>query len=344
LDYNKRLCLIFVFALICACSTLANKTTMAQIMDQTTPLLPNALQEDVGLSYVETDPSKHAEAIPAKPTKHLETEPNEPTKHLEAEPNEPTKHLEAEPNEPTKHLEAEPAEPAKTSQAKATKVLKPEPPKLLEAKTLFNLAWEAMKEHVKECETSSEVNNALGTLMCWQSLFGSVLGGKVTEDNVEYLQQTERKTREWAPLFKKVGFDVVCKDYDCSRRDGFKSNVYVTRISLDVLGLGGPDEKKTTIDFETFMDDDDCETNFKLTVSCGDDYFDVDYEHPRYFTTRASKAQEFVPPCVWQAMETILPIVVALDSSRDKLVPYVKAWYAGNVKDDIYKGGVDVCA
>jgi len=297
---------------------------MALTMDQTTPLLPNALQEeDVDSPYLE-----------AEPTKHLEAEPSEPA--------EPSKNVEAIPAEPAKHLEAEPAEQAKTSQAKATKVVKPEPPKLLEAKTLFNLAWEAMKEHSKECETSSEVSDALGTLMFWQYRFEGLLGGKVSKDNVEYLQKIEQKTREWSPLFKQVGFDVVCTDYDFSRRDGFKSSVYVSRISLDVLGLGGPDEEKTTIDLESFMDDDNDGTSFKLIVSCGDDYFEVDYEHPRNFSTRASQAQEFVPSCVWQAMETILPIVVALDSSCDEVVAYVKAWYASNVKD-VYKGGVGVC-
>ena len=52
-------------------------------------------------------------------------------------------------------------------------------------------------------------------------------------------------------------------------------------------------DKKTTIDFKSFMDDSDCKTNFELVVSCGDDYFCLDYECEslQYFTLKLNFTQ-----------------------------------------------------
>ncbi len=215
---------------------------------------------------------------------------------------------------------------------------KAESTKLAKAQELFDLAWQAMSDHADACRTSAEIQEVLSVLHVWCWRLAGVLGKKVSEDRVRALQHTEEKTKEWAPLFKELGFDAICTYYDCKRQDGFKSSVYVTQIVLDFPGLGGIEET-TTIDFKCFNGE---EFNFELCVWCNDDCFQVEYEDPRCFSIPVSQGQETVPPCVWTALERILPVLVQHEAPRGEIPSYVKAWCNGKTSDDTLCGGVYV--
>ena len=208
---------------------------------------------------------------------------------------------------------------------KPTEPLKAESTTLAKAQELFDLAWQAMSDHTDACKTAAEMQEVLSILHVWRWRLDDVLGQKVSEDSVRALHDTEEKTKELAPWFKDLGVDVICTYYDCERQKGFQSSGWVTHMLLDFPGLGGLDNT-TKIDFKCF---DGEEFNFELCVSCNHGGFHVEYEDPRCFSIPASQAQETVPPCVWTALERILPVLVQCEAPSGEIPSYIDAWYHG---------------
>jgi hypothetical protein len=202
----------------------------------------------------------------------------------------------------------------------------------------FRLACQAVEAAKKACTTLDALRDINEQVKDWLERIEEL----IDESNLEGVAKTEL----WAPKFKELGLDMVCTSYDFSRQEVLKAsgsyNLYKTSFALDFLGLGGLDET-TTIVVSGSLNDDGCDFDCSLEVNMQDgfDGFEVQYNRStHYFSLSASSIQGCVPLSLWQALQTIVPLVVMLEQSDDSIEKDFRAWFVGNTIKGTHLGVV----
>lgn len=199
----------------------------------------------------------------------------------------------------------------------------------------FRLACRAVEASKKACTTLDALRDINEQLKDWLERIEEL----VDESNAEGVAKTEL----WAPKFKELGLDMVCTSYDFSRQRVLKASgsydLYKTTFALDFSGLGL--DEPVTIDVSGSLNDDDCDYDCSLRVSSDGEGFEMKYNRStHYFSSSPSSIQEDLPPSLWQALQTIVPLVVMLEQSDDSIEKDFRAWFVGNTTEEDAQLGV----
>ena len=199
----------------------------------------------------------------------------------------------------------------------------------------FRLACQAVEASKKACTTPNAWRDINMQVKDWLERIEEL----VDESNVEGVA----KTKLWAPKFKELGLDMVCTRYEFSRQKVLKIfrsyDLYKTTFALDFSGSGLAEP--ATIVVMGSLNDADCGYDCTLHVSSGNDGFEMEYNRwSHYFSASPSSIQEDLPPSLWQALQTIVPLVVMLEQSDDSIEKDFRAWFVGNTIKDAHLGVV----
>ena len=199
----------------------------------------------------------------------------------------------------------------------------------------FRLACQAVEASKKACTTPNAWRDINMQVKDWLERIEKLTG----ESNVGGVA----KTKLWAPKFKELGLDMVCTRYEFSRQKVSKIfhsyDLYKTTFALDFSGSGLAEP--VTIVVMGSLNDTDCGYDCTLHASSGNDGFEMEYNRwSHYFSASPSSIQEDLPPSLWQALQTIVPLVVTLEQSDDRMEKDFRAWFAGNTIDVAHDGVV----